>query len=375
MKKDRDRLHDYFFQAPVGISVMSGEDLLIEFVNPNYQAMLSGRALIGRPFFEALPEIIDTDISKALISVLKSGLPVNFQDQLVPISDEEYGPTIERYFDFSYVPRFDSKGKVDGVFNFAVEVTPFVQSRRKAEQVSNNMLQILNMLPASVVVIRGFDLVVEMINDSNLNYWKKTRDEVIGKPFLDILPDLANQPFASQLRSVMETGQVIDVKESPVIFTNTDGTIRETYVDYTYQPLSDIEGNPNGVLVMSSEITARVNSRKLLEQYAYELSMTNELLAKSESRFKFLIQEAPVAIGVLQGRELIIETANDKILEVWGKTRQIVGVPLSVGLPELKGQQFLGILDDVFVTGEPFYANEIPAILDHGGQLKEIFLM
>lgn len=373
MKIDRDRLHDYFLQAPVGISVMTGENLLIEFVNPNYQAMLPGRSLVGRPFFESLPEIVDTDIAQALTDVFKTGLPVSFRDRLVAISKEEDGPTTDRYFDFSYVPRFDSNGQVDGVFNFAFEVTAFVHSRRKAQQESNNMLQILDMLPASVVVIRGFDLVVEMINDSNLAYWKKTREEVVGKPFLEILPDLADQPFASQLRQVMETGQVIDVKESPVIFTNADGSIRETYVDYTYQPLSDLDGNRNGVLVMSFEITDRVHARKLLEQYANELTATNELLAQSESRFKFLIQEAPVAIGVLQGKTLIVETANDKILEVWGKTREIVGLPLASALPELDGQPFLEILDNVFATKEPFYANEIPALLEHGGKLKQLF--
>lgn len=253
-------------------------------------------------------------------------------------------------------------------------------SQQMLNEANGNLAQILDMLPASVVVIRGYDLVVEMINDSNLKYWNKTRDEVIGRPFLEILPDLADQPFAGQLRRVMQTGEIIDVKESPVLFENADGSIRETYVDYTYQPLSDPAGNRNGVLVMSFEITDRVQSRRLLEKYTEELAETNNLLsisnnklAKSEARFKFLIQEAPVAIGVLHSRDLVVETANEKILEVWGKTVEIIGKPLSVALPELDGQPFLGILDNVFTTGEPFYANEIMARLEHKGELKEIF--
>jgi PAS domain S-box-containing protein len=253
-------------------------------------------------------------------------------------------------------------------------------SQNRLNEVNVNLSQILNMLPASVVVIRGYDLIVEMINDSNLRYWNKTEEEVLGKPFLEILPDLTDQPFAEQLRRVMETGEVIDVKESPVIFTGEDGTIRETYVDYTYQPLTDVNGKRTGVLVMSFEITERVRSKQMLERYATELATvndnlqhSNQELAKSEARFKYLIQEAPVAIGVLHGRSLVIESANDKILEVWGKTSKIIGMPLSSGLPELHGQAFLGILDDVFTSGKPFYANEIPAMLEHSGELKEIF--
>ncbi|MFW0718666.1 PAS domain-containing sensor histidine kinase [Pedobacter sp. N23S346] len=320
-----------------------------------------------------------------------------------------------RTYDYILTPVFDAEGKVTAISGTTRDVTEHRKSESEklrlsealealnssAEatneelnatneelQISRNLLneangnleQILNMLPASVVVIRGYDLIVEMINDSNLNYWNRTRDEVLGKKFLDILPDLANQPFAGQLRRVMETGEIIDVKESPVLFTMPDGSIRETFVDYTYQPLQDAFGNWNGVLVMSFEITDKVKSRQLLEKYTKELgivndslSIANNKLAKSESRFKFFIEEAPVAIGVLQGRALIVETANHKILEVWGKTSKIIGLPLSVALPELEGQPFLDILDNVFTTNTPFYANEISAILEHDGEMKEIF--
>jgi len=253
-------------------------------------------------------------------------------------------------------------------------------SQDKLVEVNSRLEQILNMLPASVVVIRGYELIVEMINDSNLLYWNKTREEVTGRPFLDILPDLADQPFAGQLRKVMETGEIIDVKESPVIFTSADGSLRETYVDYTYQPLRDTYGNITGVLVMSFEITDRVLSRRLLEKYTAELSgindqlsISNNKLHKSEQRFKFLIEEAPVAIGVLNGRELTVETANAKLLEVWGKSNLIVGLPLKDALPEIKDQPFQKILEKVFDTGEAFYANEIRAMLQHGTSLKEYF--
>ncbi|WP_316738555.1 ATP-binding protein [Pedobacter aquatilis] len=254
------------------------------------------------------------------------------------------------------------------------------RSRDSLGEANSNLEQILNMLPASVVIIRGYDLIVEMINNSNLDYWKKTKEEVLGKPFLEILPDLADQPFASQLRHVMSTGAIIDVKESPVLFDAGNGKIRETYVDYTYQPLSDLSGERTGVLVMSFEITDRVLAKRQLENYAHELAtineklkITNDDLFKSQQRFKFLIQEAPVAIGVLHGNRLIVETANAKLLEVWGKQAVILGLPLADALPEIADQPFLGILADVYHSGNPFFANEIRAMLEHNGELKEIF--
>lgn len=262
----------------------------------------------------------------------------------------------------------------------SVSIEELQRSQHELNLANSNLEQILNMLPASVVVIRGPELVVEMINDSNLDYWNRTKEEVLGRPFLEILPDLAGQPFAGQLRRVMETGEIIDVKESPVIFIAEDGSVRETFVDYTYQPLSDLAGNRTGVLVMSFEITDRVLSKRLLEQYAHELALSNSRLViinkelvRSEARFKYLINEAPVAIGVLHGRDLVIESANGKILEVWGKSRGIIGLPLHTALPEIQGQPFLEILDQVYTTGKPFSANEIRALLEHDGELKEFF--
>jgi two-component system sensor histidine kinase VicK len=249
--------------------------------------------------------------------------------------------------------RHNADGSFAGYVSTCIDIT----ERKISEQ---QVQQLINMLPASVVVIRGPELIVEMINQSNLDYWNRNAGEVIGKPFLEILPDLADQPFAGQLRGVMETGEIVDVRESPVLFENSDGSIRETFVDYTYQPLTDLNGKRTGVLVMSSEITDRVSSRRLLEQ--------------SEARFKYLIKEAPVAIGVFSGRELIIESANEMILHIWGKTASIVGQPLAIALPELEGQPFLQLLDDVFTTGEAFYGNEVLALLKNEIEMKEFFL-
>jgi two-component system sensor histidine kinase VicK len=379
-ERERDRLYGFFSQMPAGICVLSGPDLVYELVNPNYQALLPGRELIGRPIFEALPELLGTPLEQVLLDVYQKGIPVEFKEMLVPIAEQENGQTKDRYFTFNYVPRQDIDGKVDGIFAFVYDVTGIIESKLKAEQATGDLEQILSMLPASVVVIRGDELIVEMINSTNLDYWKKTKEEVIGRPFLEILPDLADQPFAGQLRKVMQTGEVLDVKESPVLFTAQDGSVRETYVDYTYQPLSDLEGKRTGVLVMSFEITDRVLERRLLEKYANELASTNDQLsisnsrlAKSEARFKYLIQEAPVAIGVLHGRELVIESANDKLLEVWGKNSTVIGLTLAKGLPEIQEQPFLGILDNVFTSGEAFYANEIRAMLEHDGALQELF--
>jgi len=382
--------------APIGICILNVYEFKIESLNNKFLELFSEprQALVGQSYWdcfggeerhiafvkEAVLNRKQNYISKG--SSLKGNRRQN--DQRINIT-LIYAPVVNNLGEVTKIAVW-AQQNIDHPAELEppvlVNTTPEEEEKRHliAEQANNNLEQILNMLPASVVVIRGYDLIVEKINDTNLNYWQRDRDEVVGRPFLEILPDLADQPFASQLRRVMETGEVIDVKESPVLFTDTEGRVRETFVDYTYQALRDIHGNRNGVLVMSFEITDRVLSKRLLEKYFRELTVTNELLsisndklAQSEARFKYLINEAPVAIGILHGRDLIVETANAKLLEVWGKTNAVIGLPLSIALPEISDQAFVTILQGVLETGKPFIANEILAMLEHGGQLKEIF--
>ena len=359
-------------------AIYTTEELVIEMAN---DAMINfwgkDRSVIGQTFPDAVPELIGQPFFDLLKNVWRTGITYEAKNTAAQLRVD--GELQWFFYDFIYRAIKNETGEVYCILHTATDVSELHDNRllmlegKEREQnlmeeltatneelaAANEELlqsqeslvnintdledrvaarlaelseselqkqQLINMLPASVVVIRGQDLIVELINQSNLDYWNKTAGEVIGKPFLEILPDLADQPFAGQLRRVMETGEIIDVKESPVLFTNADGTTRETFVDYTYQPLTDINGNRTGVLVMSFEITERVTSRKLLEKYAAELqetnaqlSIANSGLASSEARFKYLIQEAPVAIGVLSGRELIIDSANELILRIWGK--------------------------------------------------------
>lgn len=107
---------------------------------------------------------------------------------------------------------------------------------------------------------------------------------------------------------------------------------------------------------------------------AYDITEAVEAEAKlraSEERFRNMVTQAPVAIGVLNGRNMTIETANTSMLEIWDKNVSIVGLPLIEAIPELQGQVFLDLLEGVYTTGVPYYGFETPAQLRRKGQLEE----
>jgi len=96
-------------------------------------------------------------------------------------------------------------------------------------------------------------------------------------------------------------------------------------------------------------------------------------LRTSQERFRLVIEQAPVAMLVFRGDEMVFETVNSTMLTMLGKTTDIIGKPLLEGLPELKGQSIVDVLHSVYRTGEPFYGWEIPVMLVRKGQQEVCF--
>ncbi|MGB8193746.1 MAG: PAS domain-containing protein, partial [Chitinophagaceae bacterium] len=165
--------------------------------------------------------------------------------------------------------------------------------------------------------------------------------EIIGKPLLLALPEIKDQGFDKLLKEVLATGKAFIANEVPVDLFRT-GKLEKVYVNLTYQPRTGIKGGTSGVLVVATDVTQQVESRKQVEE--------------SETKLRAIVSTAPAGIGLFVGRDLIIENPNQTFIDIVGKGPGIVGLPLREAMPELltEGQPFLKILDDVYTTGIPF---------------------
>src|SRR5262249_21371636 len=84
-----------------------------------------------------------------------------------------------------------------------------------------------------------------------------------------------------------------------------------------------------------------------------------EAASQERERLHALLVEAPAAVCSLRGPELVIEFANPRALEAWGRSPDIVGKPLLVALPELADQPFPGQLREVLASGRPIVGIEV----------------
>ncbi|RBQ06663.1 PAS domain-containing sensor histidine kinase [Pedobacter miscanthi] len=150
LEKERNRLYEVFMEAPAGICLWTGPDLVYEMVNPAYQRILAGRNLLGRPILEAVPELKGAPLIDSMLDTYHYGTPFEVHELHVPIADYEGGPTIDRYFTFNYVPRRNLDNQIDGVFNFVFEVTEQVIARKKVEEREKHFRHLADLVPAKI---------------------------------------------------------------------------------------------------------------------------------------------------------------------------------------------------------------------------------
>lgn len=285
-------------------------------------------------------------------------------------------------------------------FNSQLEDT--IRQRTKALTESEARFRgVFEQSPLALSVLTGRDMVIESANHLILKIWGKTT-EVLGIPLAVALPELEGQPFLQILDDVYTSGNSFYAYETKAVQLH-NGKKVDVYVDFVYSPLADETGEINSILVSAVDVTEKALSRHREQQLNEELTAANEeltsineellssreylqvlnaeledrvarrtkSLAESEAGFRNLIMQAPVAISVLTGRELVIQTANSGILELWGKDDGVMGQPLAAALPELTGQPFLKILDDVYNSGKPFYGSGAKAYIEREGKLQE----
>ncbi|RZJ75442.1 MAG: PAS domain S-box protein [Flavobacterium sp.] len=79
------------------------------------------------------------------------------------------------------------------------------------------------------------------------------------------------------------------------------------------------------------------------------------------------LASSPEATAIYTDENMTIRFANEGMLRVWGKDASVIGKPLLNALPELDGQPFLPLLQQVWHTGKTYAINDAPVhILKNG---------
>jgi PAS domain S-box-containing protein len=269
-RKERDRLKRFFMQAPAGICVLEGPKFIFELVNPLYQQLFQGRELMGRPLFEALPELKGHAIQDILQEVIRTGRTFQGNQILVPLAHTADGPLEDRYFDFIYQARLTHDNRVDGVLVFVYEVTETVRGHKRIEESEKRFRTLVEQAPVALLVNRGENLVFDIVNQPMIDIIGKG-DQIKGKSWNEAIPELIGQPIVDQLYRTYRTGAEFRGLEVPIMLNKT-GRPEQHYFNLVYRPLVE-EGKITGLLQSAVDVTEQVNARKTLERAKDSLAL------------------------------------------------------------------------------------------------------
>jgi PAS domain S-box-containing protein len=93
----------------------------------------------------------------------------------------------------------------------------------------------------------------------------------------------------------------------------------------------------------------------------------------ARERLYEVFMQAPAAITVLEGPEHVFTVSNPLYQQLTGN-RELLGKSVRDALPELEGQGFYELLDQVYESGEPYSARETLVRLEHEGERKDLYL-
>ncbi|MGC4039829.1 MAG: PAS domain-containing protein [Flavobacterium sp.] len=350
------KLLNNLMQLPIGLTVLRGKDYVAEMANEAYLQLVDRKEsdFVNKPLFESLPEVKGT-VQHLLDNVMKTGVP--FHGNEVPVPLMRNGILGTFYFDFVYHPLRNENNEIDGIIVTVTEVTDQTTSRKKLEEAEQKVRALVENAPFAIAVYTGEEMRIQLANQAIIDIWGKGND-VIGKTFTEILPELSGQSVFEQIKEVYKTGVAFHTQNTPLDLV-VNGKKDTYYFNYDFVPLYDLSGKIYGVMNTGSDITYLSNAKRKIEE--------------SDARFRSTVRQAPVGIIILRTKDYVVEMANDAYMQLVAREEsEFIGKPLFDSIPEAK-ESTLHLMDGVMDSGIPYHGNEVPVPLMRNGILSTLY--
>ncbi len=403
---------------------------LVQFYNDAYRQTMGPErhpSALGQPGRECWGEIWDI-IGPQIESVMAGGPATWHENQLVPVT--RHGRREDVWWTYGYSPIEDSTG-VHGVLVVCNDVTEEhqakealkranqelieevlereklnqgliqeVQRREKIERRQALQLKIGDALrgltDAQQIARTAFQILGEYLEVSRINYAKIDEAKGVfaiqnawqqkGLPSLDGFKGALNE-FGPEVIAALRKGSVVAIQD-----TQTDS--RTAAYGQSYKRLgtraflimpilkeaelvsvlalhqtTPHEWSP-GHIPLIEEVAERIwnaieNAHSQVQRKRAEERLIQDRKAESE-RLRRLFAQAPGFMAILHGPQHIFEFANSAYMRLVGE-RELLGLSARAALPEVEGQGFFELLDQVYSSGQPYSANDVPLTVQRSG--------
>jgi PAS domain S-box-containing protein len=285
-RKTEKEFFNLFLQAPAHINLFRGHEHVVEFFHPLAQQFI-GRDITGMKVREALPELHGQGYFELLDEVYRTGKTISLPQSKAVLSKDN-GLLQEFFFNITYLPFRGIDGVIQGVLQFAFDVTEQAQSVLKLKESEERFRVLANSIPL-FVWIADTSGQVEFMSDQWTHYSGMSTED--GKT---LFSSLMHEEDVENVRARWRES-FRDKKPWKVEFRlkNVNSGEYRWFFGHTV-PLNDDEGNVIKWIGSASDIQAQKELNFELERLVSErtselvnvndlLSVKNEELAKAQS--------------------------------------------------------------------------------------------
>jgi PAS domain S-box-containing protein len=369
----------YLLLAPDGTVLDNSDQHVAVSLLPRAQG-------VGRNIFDAYPSAAESqrDLAasheKVRRTLLADTMPLLRYDLERPA--EQGGGTEERYWQLTHYPILDSQGALQ----FILQIPQDVTAQHRASQQAVHAQQALDEAHLRTQFILESLPVMVWTNrpDGTPDYFNPRWLQFSGMPLAEMLTvDWSTLMHPDDRHGMFQGWNQALTEGTPFQYEfrlrRHDGQFRWLLVRSS--PRRDAAGRLTMWVGVANDITEqREMVQELLHANERQAALSDQAYqnyqrAENQRRtYENLFMQAPAMICILRGPEHRYEFVNPVYQQVFPH-RQLVGLTVAEALPEIADQGILQLLDQVYQSGETFYANERPLQLerDASHELKDSY--
>jgi PAS domain S-box-containing protein len=177
---------------------------------------------------------------------------------------------------------------------------------------------------------------------------------LLGSKVREGWPEVAD--FNDNVMRVGLDGGTLSYKDQELTLYRS-GKPEQVWMNLDYSPVLDESGKPAGVIAIVIETTQRV--------------LAHRRAAAEQDRQRHLLSQMPGFVAVVAGPEHVYQYVNAAYVKIAGRSN-FLGRNVREVFPELSGQGYFELLDQVYSTGETFVTRAMELRLEGSDEVQFI---
>lgn len=307
-----------------------------------------------------------------------------FEENL-PLLMQRNGHDEQTWFTFSYSPVRDENGAAVGVYCACTETTAQVHAERRQAFQLDLSDKLRRLVEPKDITATAAESLGRHLGAARVGYGEIDREEkniTVSQDWTNgTVASIAGQTtpldsFGPEIIAELRSG--ITLRVCDIAIDKRSAPFEKAYADIDTRAMLVVPlikaGRLTSLLSMGMPAPRRWTDEDvtLAEDVAERTwaaveraraqGTLNRQLEIEAGRLRALFAQAPGFMAVLRGPDHVFDLANSAFMQIIGD-REILEKPIREALPELEGQGFFELLDQVFTSAKPFHAREARVLI------------